>query len=149
MTEHDQDRAGRQADRELCLARDFHGLECNEDKGHIGWHVARGLTHAISCWPVAASRVTPEPAALRELRKLSEKATPGEWVRSKHCFQILTADSERSVTELSTPRGTRATNGEVEQWQENVKFIVACVNYVRAALSAEQPKSASGRTVNG
>jgi hypothetical protein len=79
-----------------------------------------------------------------ELRELSKKATPGEWVRSKHCFQILTADSMNSVTGLSCPRGlaTHPPDDRFERWRDDVKFIVACVNYVRKVLA--QPVPAEG-----
>ena len=73
---------------------------------------------------------------LRELRELSANATQGDWVRSKHCFQILTADCMESVTELSCPRGlaTHPSADRIERHKADVEFMVACVNYVRVAL---------------
>lgn len=35
---------------ELCMAKNKEGFTCNEDKGHIGWHVAHDLTHAVEAW---------------------------------------------------------------------------------------------------
>jgi hypothetical protein len=73
---------------------------------------------------------------LEKLEALSGKATPGPWVRSLHSFQILTADSMHSVTELSCPRGMNKmpSDAQIRQWQNNVEMVVAAVNFVRTEL---------------
>ena len=69
---------------------------------------------------------------VEEARELREKATRQPWVRSIHCFQILTDDSEQSVTELSVPRNVMQDSEAIELWQQNVKLIVAAVNLLPA-----------------
>ena len=74
----------------------------------------------------AAILRTPDPA-LERLRELSEKATAGEWFDLER--GVIIADGVEdfiACTDVSTD-GERA--------ELDAAFIVACVNYVRAALS--------------
>lgn len=105
---------------------DAHGTGGSDDCPYNQMEVAIITTGRLG---VAAA-----PGLSEKLKELSDGATYGPWIRSTHCFQILTHDSMESVTELNVPGGLKADAGRVEKWQKNVKFMVACVNYVRAAL---------------
>lgn len=124
--------------------------------------------HMAGCWNIKApilitkylveitseitSEITKEVKAaaqgrqsVEHLRELSANATQGDWIRSKHCFQIITADEMNSVTELKCPRGlaTYPSEDRVARHKADVQFMVACVNHVRAAIAALAAPSAT------
>jgi hypothetical protein len=112
-----------------------------------GWDVVKSEARATA------------PAGLDALRELSEAATPGPWVPLTHgtasqrdaagraflsVMAVRAPDNpdieytDLSWVETADPNGPHiALVGNGPKGPENSKFIVAAVNYVRAALAAD------------
>lgn len=77
---------------------------------------------------------------LRALQELLERATPGPWIRSKHGFQLITADEMHSVSETNVPRGLNKSPSEEQHAKHlaNLDLIVAAVNALPELLKERE-----------
>jgi hypothetical protein len=89
---------------------------------------------------IAGEEATPR-TPLRDLAALSEKATPGEWRKSSlaHLY-LIAGDEPTPICSMGEYKEDSTVDGEFENWQANSAFIIACVDYVRAALRAATPQ---------
>ena len=73
---------------------------------------------------------------LERLRELSEKATQGEWIAYDAAEKIAGIKTDADIGSIAEFWSSALPSGATLPARANVDFIIACVNYVRAALSA-------------